>query len=1026
MPPPPAVHPEAPHRTPQQLFDDMFEQAAVGMAHSALDGRWLRVNRRLCEITGYTREELFARTWQDITYPDDLAEDLSYVAALHAGEIPHYSMNKRYVHKDGSVIWVNIMISLVRNADGAPAYHVCIVDDITRRVREESDRVGQLAQERATNRELRALQAVTDAAIAHLSPAALLPELVGTIREALELDDAAILLLDRAGENLCMAAVRGVEEEAAETVLVPLGVGFAGRVAALRAPLVVDDVASIEVVTPLLRERLHSIAGVPLLLGERLLGVLHVGCVAPRHFGGDDVRLLERVAALAAQAIERADLYEAERQARAELGATFDAMTDAVLVYDAVGRVMHSNAAGKAYFARTASLLDPEGRLPAHTRVRALRLRDETGDELPEALWPVTRLLRGETLHSEDAPIVHVSTTNGDAAFAVSGSPLRGTGGEITGAVAVLRDVTDQRRLEREAAARTAELAAVVETMPDAAALFGEGGQVLLVNAAFRRLFALDGRADFFTLPIDERRRLLEVRDSEGRPLPPERSPLERVLRHGETIMGASAIDIQTRTPDGRMVDLAVVGSPVRDADGAVTGAVLLYRDVTEHRRLERRTRRALGALLQMAEALVAPTNAHGPSDAVGGGAAPTARRLAQLARDVLGVDRVSMHALDPVTQVPVPLAVAGLSPEQEREWFAGWPDAKALRETPVLNEVANCAAGEVRVIDLTRPPYDYLPALFSITQLALGPMYAGEQLVGVLAMDHGGGVSHTYTKDDLDLVGAVAGLAAVVIERERLLGEREQARAEALALEAANKQMDGFLGIAGHELRTPLTTIVLNLQMLERRLHAWVRKRPGDAAPQLTSLLDLVRRTNGAIARQQRLVNDLLDVSRIHAGKLELRVQEVDLGQLCRAAVEEQWLANLARQIQLDVPDAAIWVHADPDRISQVVTNYLANALKYSSADRPVVLRLLSTDDAVRVEVRDEGPGRAPSQWSLVWERFYRSPDITANGSAIGLGLGLHISREIVERHGGQVGVESKLGAGSTFWFTLPIASNG
>ena len=1020
-------------RTAAQLFDEMFEQAAIGMAHTSIDGRWLRVNRRLCDLTGYSREELLAGTWQSITHPDDLEEDAGYVAALHAGELPHYTMDKRYVRKDGSIVWVNILISLVREADGSPSYHVCVVDDISARKRDEAERAEQLAHERMANRELRALQAITDTALANLAPADLLHELVGRIRDVFEVDNVAILLHDEGNRDLQVAAARGIHEEVAVGARIPIGAGFAGRIAASRAPLAVDDLATFEAGSaPPGGEHMRSAAGVPLLVEQRLLGVLYVGTAAPRHFCEEDIRLLERVATRAAQAIERSDLYQAERQARAELGAVFDAMTEGIFVYDAEGRVARSNAAARSILGMVVPDQDPEGQLPAHERVPYMRLRDEAGNALPEECWPITRLLRGETIHSEDAQIVRMTAVaDGDLAFAISGAPLRNTDGPVVGAVAILRDVTERERLKREADDRAAELTAVVETMPDAAALFGADGQVLLVNAAFRALFRLDERPGFFAQPVEVRRRLLEIRDPNGNPLLPEHSPFERVLRGGETLSRGQAVDIQTRTADGRTTDVEVVGSPVRGMDGRITGAVLLYRDVTERRRLERRTRQVLDALLQMAEALVAAPEAvpsqeaeqseHGATPI----ASPIARRLAELAREILGVARLGMHALDPDTQAPRPLAVTGLSPEQEREWFAASDSDLPLRDTPVLGVVVDCAPGEVRIIDMTQPPYSAIPDQFSIREVALAPMYLGDHIVGVLAMDHGG-APHNYTADELDLAYAVAGLAAVVIERERLLREREQARAEALALAEANRRMDEFLGIASHELRTPLTSVKANLQFIERQLNQMLQVgKIGPVAERLASLDGLVHRAVGAAARQQRLVEDLLDVSRIRAGKVELRLKRADLAEIVHPAVEEQRLAHPERTLMLDLPADTLWVEADPDRVSQVVTNYLTNALKYSDAAQPVAVRVGCVEGEARVEVADHGLGLDPAELDRIWDLFYRSPGVDhRNRWVVGLGLGLHISREIVERHGGRVGVESIPGAGSTFWFALPLST--
>jgi signal transduction histidine kinase len=115
--------------------------------------------------------------------------------------------------------------------------------------------------------------------------------------------------------------------------------------------------------------------------------------------------------------------------------------------------------------------------------------------------------------------------------------------------------------------------------------------------------------------------------------------------------------------------------------------------------------------------------------------------------------------------------------------------------------------------------------------------------------------------------------------------------------------------------------------------------------------------------------------------------------------------------------------VQADAARIGQVVTNYLSNALKYSSEEQPVSVGLDVAGTRARVWVRDEGPGVAPEERARIWERFYRTARVEhRHGSSVGLGLGLYISRTIIVQHGGEVGVESGPGAGATFWFALPL----
>src|SRR5882672_6287389 len=120
-------------RDSEARFRGIFENAAVGIARVAPDGRWLEVNQRLCDIVGYSREELMTKTFGDITHPGDLEQDLRAMRRMSAGELDTYLREKRYYHKNGSVVWVNLTVSLVRRADGSPDYFVSVIEDISAR-----------------------------------------------------------------------------------------------------------------------------------------------------------------------------------------------------------------------------------------------------------------------------------------------------------------------------------------------------------------------------------------------------------------------------------------------------------------------------------------------------------------------------------------------------------------------------------------------------------------------------------------------------------------------------------------------------------------------------------------------------------------------------------------------------------------------------------------------------------------------------------------------------------------------------
>ncbi|HZO74707.1 MAG TPA: HAMP domain-containing sensor histidine kinase [Ktedonobacteraceae bacterium] len=249
----------------------------------------------------------------------------------------------------------------------------------------------------------------------------------------------------------------------------------------------------------------------------------------------------------------------------------------------------------------------------------------------------------------------------------------------------------------------------------------------------------------------------------------------------------------------------------------------------------------------------------------------------------------------------------------------------------------------------------------------------------------------------------------------------------QALAQREAQQRMEEFLSIAGHELKTPLTSIKGNIQLVQRRIKSGTNQNslPQDEAEHtLAEIKSLLEHTDEQIARLSRLVNSFLESSRNHTPPSDLLVELCELDQLIREVVNERQGIPTARKILVDVPEGkTLLVLADTKRIQQVITHYLSNAHKFSPLDKPIEVYLREQRNMAHVTVRDEGPGIPPREQKRIWDRFYRSPDIKVlNGSEVGLGLGLYLSRMIISQHQGRVGLQSMPGAGSTFWFTLPL----
>lgn len=859
-------------------------------------------------------------------------------------------------------------------------------------------------------------------------------------------------------------------------------------------------------------------------------------------FSADEI--LSRVAARLEMSRLRT---EAEARAQ-ELEHVFDAIADAAFVYDAQGRIVRMNSAARAMFG-LADIANYTDRTPQE-RSTLISARDNQGKTISAMESGLYRLLRGESLTGADALDVQLHLPDGSTREVnITGSPLVDAGGDPIGAVAVARDVTERRRLEREVRLQ----ASMIERAHDAIFLWELGGPITFWNRGAELLYGYSPdeaigqvshdllktaratpRAEFEAMleregewmgelthttrdgrlvtvmsrqqvlrEPDGRRYVLEtsrditerlslereIRRSEARlrsvldllpvgvglvdargkaeivnqalkaiwgsdvpfaqsqadfgeytawwPATGERVRQEewglaRALTSGEVTL-AQELDIETF--DGQRKTILDSDAPLRDESGAIVGGMSVLVDITERKQLERRTQDALDALLRMAEALVrTDTDAADiwPMGRPAVTASPVGQRIVELTRRVVNCEVAAIVLFDRETLRLDPVAVVGIPPGAERQWWYDVPRTP-LSEYYRPDVVAKLREGETVLVDLETEPL-LNGANYGVRRVLIVPMRIGERIIGLFPVEH----HHRetpYTPEEVALIEAIARLAAIIVERDRLQRESAESEARELAAVEAQRRMDEFLGIASHEMRTPLTSITANVQMAERTLRPLVPQDGDQAAgrdPTEARTLEraylLLERTVRQVKRLDRLVGDLLDVSRIQSGKLELVPEPRDLSPIVREVVEEQRAAWPDRTISLELPRRAhVPILADGDRIGQVVTNYLTNALKYSASSQPVAVRMLVRDGQARLEVRDHGPGIAPDQQQRLFERFYRAPGIEQqSGSGVGLGLGLHICKTIVERHGGQVGVQSAPGKGSTFWFTVPLRRVG
>jgi signal transduction histidine kinase len=249
--------------------------------------------------------------------------------------------------------------------------------------------------------------------------------------------------------------------------------------------------------------------------------------------------------------------------------------------------------------------------------------------------------------------------------------------------------------------------------------------------------------------------------------------------------------------------------------------------------------------------------------------------------------------------------------------------------------------------------------------------------------------------------------------QRQIVAAQRDALEAATQALREADRRKDVFIAVLAHELRNPVAALHAGMHLLQKRADT-------DQAPYIRE------RMERQLAHLRRLVDDLLDASRIAEGKISLQKERIDLATILNSAVEASQ-ANIdasGHSFTSDLPEAPVWLVADHTRVAQIVANLLNNAARYTPPGGEIVLHARSTGDAVEIEVRDNGIGIAPEMQANIFQIFAQV-DGHQDRATGGLGIGLALVRQLVELHQGSIEVASDgVGKGSSFTVRLPLSS--
>jgi two-component system nitrate/nitrite sensor histidine kinase NarX len=560
-------------------LETIFESQADGVGVYDLQGRFVRANRALRELLGLDADAdytalPFEERAQRLRLFDEQGEPLPFEQwpqwRVLRGEIlaGASAMETGVRTLDGRQLWISITGAPLRAPDGQDTGVVLVTRDVTARRALEQRVAEQAAELEAT------FDAMADGVLVHDAQGRVLRvnqayrELVGLESEPDYLDRslserrARVQVTDEQGHPI------PAEQSATQRVL--RGEVMSGQRA--------QDA------------QIHTLDGRDVWVNTTAAPIR-----AP------DGQITGAVLIARDVTARRALEYQVAEQA-AELEAIFDAMADGVVVCNRERHLVRANRAWQAMFQGYAEVSgmsrDPTfAALPFPQQVarwaqlqqqrHQYLLRDASGAELSVEEVPIFRALRGETLTGANAVDERVVGLDGRLYEAsVSAAPIRDAAGTIVGALAVSRDVTAQRQLERQVREQAAQLEAIFEAMTDGVGVFDPEGRFLRANSALWQLFGLEADPAYTSRLLEEQAQRQVLFDEQGQPVPSDQMPHWRVL-HGEILVGASAMEGRLQTLDGREVWVSTTGAPMRTPDGQIAGTVMITRDVTARRALE-------------------------------------------------------------------------------------------------------------------------------------------------------------------------------------------------------------------------------------------------------------------------------------------------------------------------------------------------------------------------------------------------------------------------------------------------------
>ena len=724
-----------------------------------------------------------------------------------------------------------------------------------------------------------------------------------------------------------------------------------------------------------------SVAAVPVFAGERWWGYLgFTDDVTEREWSWSVIEALQAAAATLGAAIYRGHAEEQLIESEARYRQLSDAAFEGVFIHDQ-GVMLEFNAAIGRLFGYEAHEL--VGR-----NVLELVATPESRDLIVERMRSRSEARYEVVIRRKDGTMMTVEITGRDTMY--HGKPAR---------VTTVHDVTDHKKAE--AALRRRE-----KQLGEAEAIAHVGSWEWDIERS-----QLKGSEELNRIYGFEPDAALGPRDLLDR-IHPDDVDVVRDALHAAVVHGTPFnVDHRVIRPDNEVRLFYVEARAVLGETGVPIRIVGTAWDLTDRRQAEAITRRLAEEHAARVAAELAERRAAFLAEAsrVLGSSFDHRTTLMTLTRLVVPAladyCTVDLHGRDAGYQR---VGVAHMNPAKEpllweitRYVKAGMPMVEHLRRALVDGEstfAPELSDAQIAAVQIDEEHGRLLQQILPRSLVAV-PLKVSGKVVGAMSvyMSESG---RRFTPQDVAHIEELARRAALAVENARLFSEVEQAT-------AARDQM---LGVVAHDLRNPLHTILMATALLDEGMEAG------------TPTQRQVAMVNRAGERMNRLIQDLLDVQRVDSGRLQVDARPVPAYALLADAFE--MLRPLAEAAGLtlelgaarDLPD----VSADMHRVQQVLSNLIGNAIKFTPRGGSIALRAEPANDEVRLAVADTGPGIAPDQLPHVFGQFWQGSRTDRRG----IGLGLAIAKGIVESHRGRIWVESTLGQGSTFFFTLPVAA--